>query len=216
MTKNIVVFGAPGAGKGTLCGKINAFNPIVHVSTGDLFRENVGKQTPIGKKAKSYMDAGKLVPDEIVIAMVKDRIAKDDVCDNGLLMDGFPRTLAQAQILDDLVQLDKVLVLDIEHDTLKERILGRYSCPQCNRIYNIYNDDLKPQQEGLCDDCGVELTHREDDNEETFEKRWQTYIDQSQEVIEYYESREGLVVHLDGSHTMDITEDTIKEVTGLE
>ena len=98
----------------------------VHVATGDLFRENVGKGTPIGKKAKSYMDAGKLVPDEIVIAMVKDRIAKDDVCDNGLLLDGFPRTLAQAEALDEIAQIDKVLVLDIDHDTLMERIVGRY------------------------------------------------------------------------------------------
>ena len=207
---NLVIFGAPGAGKGTLCGRINTIEPIVHISTGDLLRENVKNGTPIGKKAKSFMDAGKLVPDKIVIDMVNNRLKEDDVQQNGFMLDGFPRTLDQAKALDKITQLDVVVVLDIEKDALKQRILGRYSCPQCNKINNIYNEKLMPQTEGLCDDCQVELTHREDDNEETFEKRWNTYQEQSVDVIEYYNENEGLVKHLESESVLGLSEEELR------
>ena len=213
---NFVLFGAPGAGKGTLAGKIKKFSPVAHISTGDLFRYNIKEGTPIGKEAKSYIDAGKLVPDSVVIGMVKDRIALDDVKEHGFMLDGFPRTLDQAKALNEIAKLDVVVVLDIAKETLKNRILGRWSCPKCGEIYNIYNDELKPKVEGKCDKCeDTDLTHRSDDNEETFEKRWNTYLSQSEEVINYYDKTEGLVGKVDGTRTMSYTEAELRQVLKL-
>ncbi|NMC03963.1 MAG: nucleoside monophosphate kinase, partial [Candidatus Lokiarchaeota archaeon] len=181
---------------------------------GDLFRDNVKNNTPIGKEAKKYMDAGKLVPDSIVIDMVKDRLAKDDVKKSGFMLDGFPRTLDQAKALDAVTKLDVVVVLDIDKQSLRERILGRYNCPKCNKIYNIYNDKLKPKSEGQCDECKVALTHRADDNEETFEKRWKAYIDQSTDALKFYEAKKGLVKHVDSNKVLTLTEKDIKKLLG--
>ena len=211
---NVVLFGAPGAGKGTLAGKIKKIIPIVHVSTGDLFRENVSNETEIGKRAKEYMDAGKLVPDEVVIDMVKDRIARSDVKENGFLLDGFPRTLAQAKSLNEVASLDRVLVIDIKKEELKDRILGRRTCSKCKEIYNVFNPELQPKKEGICDKCGGELTQRKDDNEVTFESRWDTYISQSEDVISYYEEK-NIVKHVDGSNTMGLTDEDLKELLAL-
>ncbi len=212
---NLVLFGAPGAGKGTLAEKIKRFSPVVHVSTGDLFRENVKNGTPIGKEAKSYMDAGKLVPDSVVIGMVKQRIAQSDVTKNGFMLDGFPRTIDQAKALDTITKLNTVVVLDIEKEVLKKRILGRWSCPKCGKIYNIYTPNLTPKIEGKCDDCKEALTHRSDDNEKTFEERWNTYLSQSQEVIKHYQKQKDLVVFLDGSKTMSYTEAELRKAIHL-
>ena len=215
MARNIVLFGAPGAGKGTLAEKIKKMMPIVHISTGDLLRENVRAGTPVGKKAKEFMDAGKLVPDDMVITMVKERVAKDDVKKNGFMLDGFPRTLEQAKALDKVASIDGVVVIDIKKEDLKKRILGRYSCPKCGKIYNIYNDKLKPKKEGECDSCaGAKLLHRDDDNEVTFEKRWNTYLGQSEAVIKHYSAKQGLVRRVDGTRTMDITEAELKKAIG--
>ncbi|MHA1718338.1 MAG: adenylate kinase family protein [Promethearchaeota archaeon] len=214
---NFVLFGAPGAGKGTLAGKIKSFSPVVHISTGDLFRANIKGNTPIGKEAKSFIDSGRLVPDSVVIDMVKDRIAQDDVKKNGFMLDGFPRTLDQAKALSKIAKLDVVVVIDIPKEDLKKRILGRWSCPKCGKIYNIYNDDLKPKVEGKCDVCAdTELTHRSDDNEETFEKRWNTYLSQSEEVINYYNETPGLVKKIDGRKTMSYTEEELKKILNIE
>jgi adenylate kinase len=210
---NFVLFGAPGAGKGTLAGKIKAFSPVVHISTGDLFRANIKGNTPIGKEAKNFIDSGRLVPDSVVIDMVKDRIAQDDVKQNGFMLDGFPRTLDQAKSLSDIAKLDIVVVIDIPKEDLKKRILGRWSCPKCGKIYNIYNEELTPKVEGKCDVCtDTELTHRSDDNEETFEKRWNTYLSQSEEVINYYSKTSGLVQNIDGRKTMSYTEEELKQI----
>ncbi|MBN2150298.1 MAG: nucleoside monophosphate kinase [Candidatus Lokiarchaeota archaeon] len=212
---NIVLFGPPGAGKGTLAEIIKRYSKIVHISTGDLFRENVKSSTPIGKEAKKYMDEGKLVPDSVVIGMVKERLARDDVKKDGFMLDGFPRTLDQAKALDGVTRLDTVAVLDIDKKSLRERILGRYNCPKCNRIYNIFNDRLKPKMEGQCDECKVALTHRADDNEETFEKRWKAYEEQSTDALEYYEERAGLVKHVDSNKILALTEKDVKGMFGL-
>ena len=214
MAKNIVLFGAPGAGKGTLADKIKKLVPVVHVSTGDLLRENVRTGTEVGKKAKEFMDAGKLVPDEIVIAMVKERISQDDVKKNGFMLDGFPRTLEQAQALDKVARIDAVVVIDIKKEELRKRILGRRSCPKCGKIYNIYNPQLQPKKEGFCDLEGTALLHRDDDNEDTFEKRWNTYLGQPEGVIKYYNARPGLVRHVDGTRTMDLSEAELRKAIG--
>jgi len=211
----LILFGAPGAGKGTLAGQIKKVLPnICHISTGDLFRENIKNQTPIGKKAKEYMDAGKLVPDEVVIGMVKDRLAQGDVKQWGFMLDGFPRTLEQAQALDKVTSIDKVFVLEISKQVLKERILGRRSCTKCGKIFNIYNADLKPKKEGICDACGEKLMQRSDDNEETFEKRMKTYEDQSVPCIAYYGDKK-IVKNVDSTKTMQMTENDIKKLLGL-
>ncbi|WP_457559216.1 adenylate kinase [Candidatus Harpocratesius sp.] len=210
---NIVLFGAPGAGKGTLAGKIKKFSSVVHISTGDLFRANIKNETPIGKEAKSYIDAGQLVPDSVVIGMVKDRIDQPDVKENGFMLDGFPRTLEQAKALDEIASLDVVVVIEIAKEDLKKRILGRRSCPKCGKIYNIYNDELKPKKEGYCDVCeNTTLVQRSDDNEETFEKRWNTYLSQSEAVIDYYSKNEGLVQKIDGTRTMSYTEAELRSI----
>jgi len=214
---NFVLFGAPGAGKGTLAEKIKKFSSVVHISTGDLFRENIKNQTPIGKEAKGYIDAGKLVPDSVVIGMVKERIAHEAVKQNGFMLDGFPRTLEQAKSLDEIASIDVVAVLDIKREDLKKRILGRWSCPKCGKIYNIYSDELKPKVEGKCDACAdTDLTHRSDDNEETFAKRWDTYVSQSEDVINYYDRVPGLVQRLDVTRTMTYTEQERRPILKLK
>jgi adenylate kinase len=212
MASNIVLFGAPGAGKGTLADKIKKIMPVVHISTGDLLRENVRGGTDVGKEARKFMDAGKLVPDEIVIAMVKERISKEDVKKNGFMLDGFPRTLEQAQALDKVAKMDAVIVIDIKKEELRKRILGRRSCPKCGKIYNIYNPQLMPKKEGFCDIEGAPLLHRDDDNEDTFEKRWNTYLGQSDGVINYYSKKPGMVRHVDGTRTMSITEAELRKI----
>jgi len=212
----IVLFGAPGAGKGTLAGKITKFSDIVHVSTGDLFRANLKNKTPIGMKAKEYMDNGELVPDSVVIGMVKKRFKEDDVKENGVLLDGFPRTVEQAKALDEVADLDAVAYIKIDKDVLEKRITGRRSCTECGAIYNIYNEELTPEEEGKCDKCDGDLMQRDDDTKETFEKRYQTYVDQSEPVIEYYrEKNPDLIVELDGSRTMAYTEEELKELLPL-
>ncbi|MBM4250247.1 MAG: nucleoside monophosphate kinase [Euryarchaeota archaeon] len=211
MARGIVLFGAPGAGKGTLADKIKKVFPVVHVSTGDLLRENVRRGTEVGKKAKGFMDQGKLVPDDIVIAMVRERIGKDDARKSGFMLDGFPRTVEQAQALDKVARIDAVLVIDIKKEDLRKRILGRRSCTKCGKIYNIYNERLRPKREGFCDNDGTKLMQRDDDNEDTFEKRWNTYLGQSEHVIDYYSKKAGLVRRLDGTRTMDLSEEELRK-----
>ncbi|MGQ9582975.1 MAG: adenylate kinase family protein [Thermoplasmatota archaeon] len=207
-----MVFGAPGAGKGTLAEKIKRLTPVVHISTGDLLRESVRSGGELGRRARAFMDEGRLVPDELVIAMVRERLSMADARERGFLLDGFPRTVEQARALDEISRVDAVLVIDISKDELKRRILGRRSCPRCGRIYNIFNKRLMPVREGVCDGDGERLIQRDDDNEETFEKRWSTYLSQSGGVIEYYSRRPGLVRRVDGARTMELGDDELRRL----
>ncbi|MFW9824779.1 MAG: adenylate kinase family protein, partial [Candidatus Thorarchaeota archaeon] len=137
--KKLVLFGPPGAGKGTFSGQIKKVLPdVIHISTGDIFRENLKNETPLGIKAKSYMDKGELVPDDVTIEMVRDRLTREDVKAEGFILDGFPRTLSQARALTNITEIDLLLLLEVPRDLIMKRILGRYACPSCNKLYNKY------------------------------------------------------------------------------
>lgn len=195
----IIILGPPGAGKGTQAAKICEKYGIVHISTGDIFRANISGGTPLGKKAKEYMDKGALVPDEVTLSMVQDRFAKDD-CQKGYLLDGFPRTLNQAHALDELLlqageKIDCVLSIDVDYGVLVERITGRQMCA-CGATY--HKTFSAPKIEGVCDKCGGKLYTRDDDKEETVVKRLEEYDAKTKVLIEYYQEK-GILKVLDGS-----------------
>lgn len=183
----VVLLGPPGAGKGTQAARIAETYDIPHISTGDIFRANVRGGTPLGTKAKQYMDAGELVPDEVVIAMVADRLAQDDAV-KGFLLDGFPRTTGQAEALGDLLiereqPLDVVLVFEVDEDELVERLTGRRSCPN-GHVFHIHSNP--PQVEGICDVCGEELFQRDDDTEAVVRNRLEVYRRETEPLEQYY------------------------------
>ncbi|MEU6681846.1 adenylate kinase [Streptomyces luteogriseus] len=192
----IVLVGPPGAGKGTQAAFLAKNLSIPHISTGDLFRANISRQTELGKLAKSYMDAGNLVPDEVTIAMAKDRMEQPDA-ENGFLLDGFPRNVSQAEALDELLetenmQLDAVLDLEVPEDEVVKRIAGRRICR--NDSSHVFHVTYKqPAKEGVCDVCGGELYQRDDDSEETVRTRLEVYHTQTEPIIDYYKAQ-GLVV----------------------
>ncbi len=187
----IVLLGAPGSGKGTV-GKILAENlKLAHISTGDLFRENLKNETELGKEAKSYMDKGELVPDEITVRMLEKRMEEADV-ENGAILDGFPRTENQAVVLDKLLEskgnkVDMALDIDVPFDEIVERIANRRSCKGCSEIYNVVFNP--PKQEGKCDKCGGELYQREDQKPEVVQNRLEVYRNTAEELIKYYENK---------------------------
>ncbi|MFE1952593.1 MULTISPECIES: adenylate kinase [Streptomyces] len=191
----IVLVGPPGAGKGTQAAFLAKNLSIPHISTGDLFRANISQGTELGKKAKSYMDAGQLVPDEVTIGMAKDRMEQPDAV-NGFLLDGFPRNVSQAEALDvalqaDDVKLDAVLDLEVPEDEVVKRIAGRRICR--NDSAHVFHVEYKqPKTEGVCDVCGGELYQRDDDQEETVRKRLEVYHTQTEPIIGYYQAQ-GLV-----------------------
>ena len=184
----IVLLGAPGSGKGTV-GKIIAEDlKLAHISTGDLFRENLKNETELGKEAKQYMDKGELVPDEVTIKMLKERLNGDDV-ENGAVLDGFPRTGVQAVSLDNMLKemnakVDMALNIDVPFDEIVERIANRRSCKGCSEIYNVVFNP--PKVEGICDKCGGELYQREDQKPEVVENRLQVYSKTAEELINHY------------------------------
>lgn len=210
----LVLLGPPGAGKGTQASAIVEKYNIPHISTGDIFRENIKAGTDLGKEAKGYMDKGLLVPDEIVVSIVKDRLTHDD-CKEGFLLDGFPRTVNQAvdfdaRLMDMEVQLDKVINIDTNPEVLIERATGRRICKECGSTYHVkYN---KPQVEGICDHDKEPLFQRDDDKEETVKKRIEVYVDQTQPLIDYY-SKKSLLFNVNGNKSIDeIFEDIVNEL----
>lgn len=207
-----VLFGPPGGGKGTFAGQIKKTLPkIPHISTGDIFRENLRNKTELGLKAKKYMDDGVLVPDDVVIDMIKDRLSQNDVKENGFLLDGFPRTIEQSEALDEITDIDAFLLLEVSRDIIMKRLTGRVSCPKCNEIYNIYT--LQPKKEGICDKCGAELKHRSDDTEETVNNRLDVYKKNAEPIIEYYKNK-NLLQKIDSTDTLAMSEEEIKKAIG--
>ena len=210
---NLLIIGAPGAGKGTVSDRIINDYELVHVSTGDMLREAVKNGTPVGLQAQGYMNRGELVPDEVIHDIIVERLSRDDV-DAGFLFDGYPRTKNQAVDLDEILkQLDKkvdcVIDLDIDDEDLIKRITGRRLCPDCGEIYNIY---YKPSlKEGICDKCGGTLIQRKDDNPDSLKVRLQEYHKNTQPVIEYYEEMD-IVRHVDASKAKDEVYDDVKDI----
>ncbi|MFC3040902.1 adenylate kinase [Virgibacillus xinjiangensis] len=201
---NLILMGLPGAGKGTQAEKINENYNIPHISTGDMFRLAIKEGTDLGKKAKEYMDQGALVPDEVTIGIVKERLSKDD-CKNGFLLDGFPRTIAQAESLQNLMQdmgssIDYVLHVDVPEEKLVERLTGRRVCPTCGATYHVqYNP---PKEEGICDKDGSALIQRDDDKPETVKNRLAVNIEQAQPLLNFYQDL-GYLVTVDGDREID-------------
>jgi len=211
----VVLFGPPGSGKGTFSSQIKKVLPnIPHISTGDIFRENLKNETSLGLKAKEYMDKGALVPDEITIDMVEDRLSKEDVREYGFILDGFPRTINQTEALSQITEIDLFLLLDVSRDIITKRILGRYSCKSCGEIYNKYT--LPPRSEGICDKCGAEVKfeQRSDDNEETLKNRLDAYEKNAKPIIKYYKKKKFLR-KVNAENTLKLTENDIKEILEL-
>ncbi len=201
---NIVLLGAAGAGKGTQAARLVEAYGITHISTGDIFRKNVSEGTPLGKKAKEYMDAGELVPDEVVIEMVKDRLSQPD-CDKGFMLDGFPRTLPQAEALDDVLRemgrsLDAVISIEVPRDVLVQRLTSRRQCRKCGRIYNTMGE--MPAEDGVCDSCGGEVYQRDDDTTEAVTKRLDDYDAITSQLLPYY-TKQGILKTIDGNRSID-------------
>ncbi len=195
----IVLLGAPGSGKGTQAKLIVEKYGIPQISTGDLLRAAVAAGTELGKRAKAAMDAGELVSDDIVLGMIRERLAEPDT-EKGFILDGFPRNLSQAEALDTLLDelgkpLQAAILIDVPFDSLLKRLTGRLTCEQCGAVYNIYTNP--PKQEGVCDKCGGKLIHRADDNEETIRNRLQVYQQQTEPLIDYYE-KQGKLHRIDG------------------
>jgi adenylate kinase len=200
----LVLVGPPGAGKGTQAQFIAAHFDVPKVSTGDLFRANVGSATPLGLEAKRYMDAGELVPDSVTIGMVRDRLSQDDAV-KGFLLDGFPRNTAQAEvlaeILDELgVQLDVVVELVVDNEEIIRRLSGRRTCRSCGHVWHVDFDP--PAVSDVCDRCGGVLFQRDDDKPETVRRRLEVYAEQTAPVVEWYEKR-GLLVRIDATGPVD-------------
>lgn len=206
----LILLGPPGAGKGTQAVSISEEYDIPHISTGDIFRYNIKKQTELGKKAKGYMDQGLLVPDEVVVEIVEDRLKNED-CKDGFLLDGFPRTVNQAKALETVLEnmgaaLDKVVNIEVEKEILVQRAVGRRICKDCGATYHVeFNPPANP---GICDKCSGELYQRDDDNEKTVGKRIEVYLEETQPLIEFYQEKDKLVT-IDGKKDISIVFDNI-------
>ncbi|NOZ76560.1 MAG: adenylate kinase [Euryarchaeota archaeon] len=195
----LILLGAPGAGKGTQAQKLVEHYKIPQISTGDLLRAAVKAGTELGKQANEYMTAGKLVPDEVVIGLIEERLKEDD-CKDGFILDGFPRTVAQAEKLEEITDIDAVVNIAVDTSILLDRLTGRRTCKECNAMYHlIFNP---PKEEGKCDACGGELYQRADDNEETVKSRIETYNESTAPLVDFYRKK-GKLKEVDGQGAID-------------
>lgn len=211
----IIMLGAPGAGKGTQAKKIADKYQIPHISTGDIFRANIKNGTELGKKAKTYMDQGLLVPDELVVDLVVDRLGQED-CANGCVLDGFPRTIPQAESLDAALaakgeSIDYAIDVDVPDENIINRMSGRRACAACGATYHIVH--IPTKVEGVCDRCGEELILREDDKPETVKKRLDVYHAQTQPLIDYY-TEKNVLKSVDGTKNMEEVFQAIVDILG--
>lgn len=213
----IVLLGPPGAGKGTQAKSISNRYSIPHISTGDIFRKNISENTPLGVEAKKYIDNGQLVPDEVTINMVKDRLTHDD-CREGYLLDGFPRTVQQAEALEEFLlnrseKIDTALLIDVPMSFILERMTGRRVCPSCGASYHVKFNP--PSTEGKCDVCGSDVIQRKDDTEETVSERLDVYQKQTQPLIDFYKNKEQLSV-VDGTKAINEVFESICDILGSD
>lgn len=207
---HLILMGAPGSGKGSYAAVLKEHYRVPHISTGEIFRDAIEKKTPMGLIAKTYIDKGNLVPDDITNEIVKERLKQKD-CENGFLLDGYPRTIAQAEsltkILDELgITLDAAVNLEVDDDLIVRRIVNRRSCPKCGKGYNLIT--YPPKKEGVCDICNTPLFTRKDDNEETVMSRLDVYNKQTRPLVDYYDKL-GKLVSIDSNGTI---EDTVKDI----
>jgi adenylate kinase len=212
---NLVLMGLPGAGKGTQAEKIVEKYNIPHISTGDMFRAAIKDGTELGLQAKSFMDQGALVPDEVTIGIVRERLAKPD-CKNGFLLDGFPRTVAQAEALENMLSglerpIDYVIHVDVDQSILMERLTGRRICKECGATYHLVFNP--PAKDGVCDRCGGELYQRADDNEETVQNRLEVNMKQTQPLLSFYDDK-GYLRKINGQQDINIVFADIEELLG--
>lgn len=217
MGKFVILLGAPGAGKGTQAVRLSAELNIPHISSGDIFREHLKKQTELGKLAQTYMDQGHLVPDDVTIGMIEERLSRPD-CSNGAILDGFPRNPFQADTLLAFLpqiggQISMAAYINVPAEILIDRLGGRWSCPACGRVYHAVNNP--PRQPGVCDDDGTALVQRADDQPETVKKRIQVYMEQTSPLIEYF-ANHGVLVEVDGSQDINsVTAQLLEKVRSM-
>ncbi len=211
----LILLGAPGVGKGTQGALISKEYGIPQISTGDILRSEVKNETELGKKAKAYMEKGELVPDDVIIEMMEKRIKQDD-CKNGFILDGFPRTVAQAEAFDKMLsknglELDKVILIDVPEEEIIERLTGRRICPNCGAVYHIKNNP--PKVDGVCDRCGSKLIQRDDDREDVVRKRLEVYKESTMPLVDYY-MKTSKLVKVDGTGDIEEIFARIKKILG--
>ncbi len=211
----IVMLGAPGAGKGTQAKQIAGKYGLPHISTGDIFRANIKNGTELGKEAKKYMDQGLLVPDELTVRLLLDRVSRED-CKNGYVLDGFPRTIPQANVLDEALeklgdQIDYAIDVDVPDENIVRRMSGRRACLSCGATYHVAY--APPKKEGICDTCGSELVLRDDDKPETVQNRLHVYHEQTQPLIDFY-ARKGVLRTVDGTQAVEDVFEAICKILG--
>ena len=215
--KSIILIAAPAAGKGTEAAILKEEYKIPHISTGDMLREKAQEDSELGRDINYKINNGIFVSDELIIDILKERIQKED-CVNGYILDGFPRNVAQAEAYQTMLEeLNKeigvVVVLDIDKELAASRIAGRVSCPDCKEVYNTNSEEMKPKTEGICDKCGSQLVKRADDNKETYMDRYNTYMEKTSPLIDYYE-KQGIVYHVDGNNGREETHRQVVKILG--